>query len=540
MGKRKYILVAASLFITIHTVGQTFSSNLPIIIINTNGQSIQDETRIMADMGIIDRGVGVRNTSSDPLNSFNGKISVETRGESAQLVPKKSYSVETQDASGKNLNVSLLGMPEENDWILYAPYNDKTMMRDVLAYKLGRDLGDYATRTRYVELSLNGDYQGVYVLMEKIKPDVNRVEVAKLRPQDITGNELTGGYILRVDKLDDNDYPDWIATPPVLPTGEKDIRFQYYAPKGNDLADAQRNYIKNYIQTFQTSLTRSDFADEATGFRHYLHVQSALNFILVNEIGKNVDAYVYSPYLFKAKDSDGGQLHFGPLWDFNLAFGNADFLVNAQVASGWMWTDPYRMYWVRRMVQDPLFKSNLRCRWQELRNGFLTNTYFTNSIDSIASVLQESQQRNYARWPILGTYVWPNYFIGQTYADEINFLKKWLLDRLAWMDADLAGDCELLVTAIQSEQGTGLKIYPNPFDQSFTITMNTVPGVNKIQILDLLGREVFTDNFSGTEYQWQGNSKNGNEMPSGVYLVNVYNNAGKVMRYRRLIRVDVR
>ena len=538
MDARKYIMVVASLLLSLHTMGQTFSSNLPIIVITTNGQPIPEEKRIVVNMGIIDKGVGVRNTSSDPFNSYNGKISIELRGESAQLVPKKSYSIETQDANGKNLNVSLLGMPAENDWILYAPYTDKSMMRDVLAYKIGRSLGEYASRTRYTELVLNGDYQGVYVLMEKIKHDVNRVDAATLLPQDIEGDELTGGYLLRVDKLDDNDYAAWTATPTPQLSGEKDFQFQYFDPKGDELVDAQRNYIQNYIKTFQSSLTGSNFMDEATGFRHYLDIHSAIDFILVNELGKNVDAYVYSTYLYKEKDSDGGKLHLGPLWDFNLAFGNVDYVTSAQFAPGYVWSDLHRMFWVRRMVQDPIFKSNLTCRWQELRNGFLTNAYFTSAIDSLATVLQESQQRNYVRWPILGTYIWPNQFVGQTYDEEIVFLKKWIVDRLAWMDADLAGPCELLVTEVEDQLNLGA--YPNPFDHSVTITINDTPGIKQLQVLDIMGREVFSTSFSGTEYQWLGVTQNGSTVPEGVYIVRVYNAVGGVMGYQRLIRAIAR
>lgn len=535
MDARKHILCIALVFIAIQASGQTFSSNLPIMIINTNGQSIQDETRIIANLGIIDKGIGIRNQSNDPFTSYNGRISIELRGESSKLFPKKSYSMETQDAAGNNLNVALLGMPKENDWVLYAPYTDKTLMRNVLAYKIGRDLGDYAPRTRYAELIINGDYQGVYVLIEKIKRDKNRVDVATLLPQDITGDELTGGYLLRVDKLDDNDYPDWTATPNPQLAGEKDVRFQYYAPKGAVLADEQRNYIRNYIRAFQNTLTNAAFTNEETGYRNFLDMRSALNYILVTEIGKNVDAYFYSTYFYKEKDSDGGKLHLGPLWDFNLAFGNVDYLANAQYAPGWMWTDNYRMYWFRRMAEDTLFISNLKCRWQELRNSFLTNAYFTHAIDSIATTLQESQQRNYVRWPILGTYVWPNQFVGKTYAEETGFLKQWILNRLAWMDTHLAGACEsLLITGLDQSQN-GFEIYPNPFDRSITVLFNHT-GIKQLQILDGMGREVFRTSFSGTEYHWEGIMENGNTLSPGLYVVRVYNETGIIMGSRKVIR----
>ena len=145
------------------------SSNLPIVVINTNGQAIQDDPRIVCDMGIIDNGFGNINSINDPFNDYNGKISIEYRGSSSQSFPKKAYALETQDAIGNNNNVSILGMPVENDWILYAPYTDKSLMRNFLTFYLGRRMNNYSPRTVYCELVVNGDYRGVYVLMEKIK-----------------------------------------------------------------------------------------------------------------------------------------------------------------------------------------------------------------------------------------------------------------------------------------------------------------------------------------------------------------------------------
>lgn len=425
-------------------------------------------------------------------------------------------------------------MPPENDWVLYAPYTDKTMMRDVLAFQIGRDLGDYASRTRYVEVVINDDYKGVYVLMEKIKRDKNRVDIANLQLQDVTGDELTGGYLLRIDKLDANDYPGWTATPtPQLP-GEKDITFQYHDPAGAELGGAQQNYIRNYIQEFQNSLTAASFTSPG-GYQKYLDITSTLNYILVNEIGKNVDAFLFSTYLFKEKDSNGGKLSLGPLWDFNLAFGNVDYLANAQFAPGWMWADQGRsIFWFRRMIQDPWFANKLKCRWEELRTGFLTNDYFNNKIDSLAIVLQESQQRNYQRWPILGTYVWPNQFVGQTYAQEINFMKQWTLDRLAWMDNNMPGNCSV-VTAVE-EKKTGLQVFPNPFDQSILIQLDSDQNINSLKIYDFLGREVFSNYFSGREFEWLGQDHAGSSVASGLYIFRITNPDGSIVGQGKVIR----
>jgi hypothetical protein len=515
------------------------SSNLPIINIRTNGLSISDDPRIIADMGIVDNGVGIPNLASGPFNNFNGKISIETRGESSQgLFPKKSYRIETQDALGNNLNVALLGMPPENDWVLYAPYTDKTMLRDVLTYKLGRDMGRYAPRTRFVELVLNGIYQGVYVLIEKIKVDKNRVDIATLNPGDISGDELTGGYLLRVDKIDANDYPGWHAIPfPQLP-GENLIAFQYYDPNGQDMVDVQRNYIKKYMVDFQSALSMLSFGNPEMGYRRFLDVPAAIDFMLVNEIGKNVDGYIFSTYLYKEKDKQGqlGKLVMGPLWDFNLAYGNVDYWSNAQVTPGWMWNDQYRMFWFRRLMQDPYFASSMKCRWQELRSSTLTNEYFTDAIDSMAIILKDAQVRNYKRWPILGTYIWPNQFVGYTYEEEVAFLKHWTLNRLQWMDQNMPGNCEL-ITSINEEGTTdNINVFPNPFDKSVTIRKDDTVIGDRIIIRDLLGREVKDLFFTGDEIVWDGTAATGLQAPDGIYWVSLIRN-GKIIMSCKIIRI---
>ena len=498
------------------------SSNLPIIKINTNGQTIMDEPDIVAHMDIINNGAGNRNHVTDLPNDYSGKIRIEIRGESSQMFPKKSFRVETQDDLGENLNVPLLGMPAENDWVLYAPYTDKTMMRNVLTYKLGNDMGRYAPRTRFAEVVINGNYQGVYVLIEKIKRDRNRVDIATLNPDDISGDDLTGGYILRVDKIDGNDYPAWASVPSPQLAGENIINFQYSDPEGAELVDVQRAYIRNFIKAFESSLTSTQYK-EVNGFKKHIDIPAFVDFMLVNEIGKNVDGFVYSTYLYKEKDSKGGKLFMGPLWDFNLAFGNVDYWQNAQVAPGWMWNDQYRMYWFRRMVTDPAFSRALKCRWETLRSTWMTDDYFSHTVDSIATVLQEAQERNYQQWPILGTYIWPNQYIGLTYQHEVSYLKQWIKARLQWMDNNMPGTCDV-ITGTETDASTDVIIYPNPVVQDFSIAGAT--GLISWEIVNAQGFSVL-----------RGTDRHGIDMSMlspGIYTVMITH--GNSITYRRFVK----
>src|ERR1051325_729327 len=190
------------------------SSNLPIVVINTNSQTIPDEPKITCGLGIIYNGIGVRNYLTDPFNNYNGKIAIEVRGSSSQMFPKKCFGFETLNTNGTKKDTLILGMPAEHDWILSASYSDKTFMRNFLSYKLYRDFGRYAPRTQFCELVIDGQYQGVYILMERIKRDKNRVDIAKLNNWENAGDSLTGGYIIKIDKMTGNSGAGWTSPYP--------------------------------------------------------------------------------------------------------------------------------------------------------------------------------------------------------------------------------------------------------------------------------------------------------------------------------------
>ena len=244
-----FILVLFSLSVS----AQTFTdSNLPIVVIETDGgANIPDEPKVPGSMKIIWHQDGSRNYMSDIDNpeylNYDGRIGIERRGSSSQNFNKKPYAFETrEDDNVTNNNVSLLGMPEENDWILNSLAYDQTGMRDVLAYELSNRIGQYASRSVYCEVVINGDYKGLYAMMEKIKPDKERVNIEKMDETCNSYPEVTGGYITKADKTTGGDPVAW--TMQGYGGGGwggwgSNTDFIHHYPKPSDITNAQNGYI---------------------------------------------------------------------------------------------------------------------------------------------------------------------------------------------------------------------------------------------------------------------------------------------------------
>ncbi|NTV84812.1 MAG: T9SS type A sorting domain-containing protein, partial [Bacteroidales bacterium] len=303
-------------------------------------------------------------------------------------------------------------------------------------------------RSVFCELVVNNDYKGVYTLMEKIKKDENRVDIATLNPEDVTGIELTGGYILRVDWVD----PDfifgedgWESNPVPSYPGAKPIIFQYYYPGPDEMALQQKTYIREFVTNAEKALISSTFANPDNGYQKYFDILSFVDYMFLCEISKEVDKYRFSTYFYKEKDTDGGKLFAGPAWDFDLGYGNVDYWPQGLDHTGWFYTtvEPHEwsiMFWWKRMMEDPYFRDFAKTRWEWLRQHHLDYSNLQALMDSIILHTGEARDRNYERWPILGTYVWPNYnWYGNNYEDEVYYFKDFLFRRMTWMDENFAG-----------------------------------------------------------------------------------------------------
>jgi hypothetical protein len=465
----------------------TGESDLPLVVISTLGQEIPDEPKINVRMGIINNPGGL-NRPTDPFTDYNGTIGIELRGSSSLMFDKKSYGFETRNADGTNNNVSLLGLPVENDWVLYGPYSDKSLMRNALAYYLGGQMGRWAPRTRFCELYINDDYKGVYLIVEKIKRDANRLDIATLNPDEVSGSDLSGGYILSIDRPAEY---YWISPYSGI-NYYGNIIINYIYPDYATMPNQQKHYIQDFVTSFENALHSVDFRDPVEGYRAWADPASFIDYLLINELCRNVDAYRLSAFFYKDKD---GKLMMGPIWDFDLAFGNANYY-DAFNTQGWMMhsVDPMDDFqiplWWNRLREDDFFNFELKRRWQELRKGPFQLENILGYIDSASLRLSSAQERNFYRFPVIGVWVWPNYFIGDTYEDEINFMKDWITQRIQWMDAqiDQISDSENFPLANAYE----IYAFPNPFSDRVTIRIMLYDSAMvTVSVFDLLGRVIY-------------------------------------------------
>lgn len=505
------------------------SSELPIVVITTSpGEDIQDEPKITADMKVIHNGNGQTNHVSDSGNIYTGKVGIEIRGYYSSSLPQKPYGFETRDDTGSNLNIPLLGMPEENDWILTANYNDKTFLRNFLAFELFRKMGHYAPRTRYCEVVLNGEYQGIYLLGEKIKQDKNRVDIAKLNPDENSGDDLTGGYIFANDYYHEDD--SWLSNFSPLNKRGADVYFVYYDPEPEDLTSVQKTYLKDFVDSFESVLYSPGFKDTQQGYKAYLDVSSFVDYFILGELTRNVDAYKKSRFLYKDKGSKGGKISSGPPWDYDWAWKDiVDDCIhfNQTDGSGWAYRVndcvdwPVPPSWEIRLLQDDDFANKINQRYFSMRETILGETYLNHVIDSVAGLLNEAQVRHFEKWPILGINVGTPEYGDQpeTFSGEIEKFKAWINRRLAWLDSNMVGD-----TASGNNDNPALfRIFPNPVTDFLHIESDVI--INRVSIFSIPGNPVLEQ----TDCSDYTTSIDVSHLKPGLFIVKVYFKSGEVV-----------
>ena len=422
------------ILMALSAAAQNFTdSNLPIVIINTdNGVTIPDEPKVLGTMKIIWHQDGSRNYMSDIDNpeflNYDGRIGIERRGSSSQtMFNKKPYAIETrEDDNITNRNVSLLGMPAENDWVLNSLASDQTGMRDVLAYELSNRLGQYASRSVYCEVVINGDYKGLYVFMEKIKPDDDRVNIEKIDETCNSYPEITGGYITKADKTTGNDPVAW--TMQGYGGGGwgggwgSNTDFIHHYPKPADITNAQNNYIKS-VFTSLASVANQHNTSITSGIPSVIDIPSFVDFMLIAEFASNVDVYSFSTFFHKDRM---GKLRAGPVWDYNLAFGY-DAFGNRSKYDVWQFnnTDNNGPKFWRDLFETDLFRCYLAKRWFEMTapGQPLNYDFVCNRIDEIDALIAEAIPRDNQRWNQMTQH-----------AQYVNDMKTWIQQRINWLN----------------------------------------------------------------------------------------------------------
>ncbi len=430
-------------------------STLPILKINTPIGYVPNEPKTPGTIQVFDNGWNQTNSFSAPFPNFEIHVGIEKQGYTSSGGDKPNYDFEIQTVLGNDSAMSLFGLPKESDFILKSCYTDEFMMKDPLTFEMSNRMGFYAPRTRYVEIIVNGDYAGLYILMEKIKRDSNRVDIAKLNPTDTNGAELTGGYIFEINPNGAPAawYSNYQGYQGINLGGN--IEFKMVYPKLNIIHPSQLNYIHSFVDSFENVLYGANFQNPVSGWRKFVNENSVIDFLIVSEYSTNYDTYGRSTYLYKEKSTDGNKIHFAPPWDSDRGYVYDTNWVHIKTHGYWEFP-----FWWSKLRTDSLFEKRLQCRYATYRQNALSDSNFTTFIDSTYLYMRNSLQRNVARW--------------QNYWAEPDELENIALFRLNWMDQKLLGNTvfpPLPLSQTQLCSGSPIDIF-----MGNQYTYNFIPG----------------------------------------------------------------
>ena len=423
--------IHTEMFIPLSQPIANFTSDLPVMIIHDLGQGGPPiGYDIPAYFEIFDRGTnGLTSLTNAPVTT--ARAIVGARGSSTLFDSKVSMKVEFHDEEENSLNVPLLGLPANSDWVLYGIDGfEPVLIHNPFAHQLSRDIGRYSSRTRFVEVYLvqtgfgpvsQSDYNGIYVLEEKIKLGADRVDAPKLEPGQNTAPEVTGGYLLKIDRPGPGESG--------FSSGHQQVVFD--SPQESDITQPDRSgqydYITTYVKQLDAALYGTNFRDPVKGYRAYVDVDSWIDHHLLNVLTFNVDALRLSAYFYKQRD---GKLFFGPLWDFDRSLNSTDGRdANPKVwrsQVGDLGTDFFNYVWWVRMFRDPDFFQQYIDRYEALRRNQFSTTNLWRLVDDLTSQVRKAQPREQARWGVVPR---------GGYQGEINSLKNWLSNRTAFIDS---------------------------------------------------------------------------------------------------------
>lgn len=388
-------------------------TNLPSIYINTaNNQAITDKVSwIPATIVVV---------STDTNQVLNATTQIRGRGNSTWGFPKKPYRVKL------DVKEKLLHMPAKaKDWVFLANHADKSLIRNAVAFKIGEILGfEYTPAYRFADFTLNNQFLGNYLITDQIETSGDRVEVEKLDTLDFTEPNISGGYLLEID--------GFAAGEPVWFTTTKGLKITVKSPDSDKINPAQLEYIKNYIFDFENRLFSTNFKDTISGYRARVDTTSLVNWYIASELTGNSDAF-WSTYVYKKRNDN--KLYFGPMWDYDIAFNNDNRLGDATEKLMSQYAhDPKT--WIQQLLLDEWFQAAVWRRWQEISANNLLGTLNT-FINETSSLIDLSQQKNFAKWNILSSRVYREQYLFSTYGEGVDYLKTYLGNRINFLTNNL-------------------------------------------------------------------------------------------------------
>lgn len=439
----------------------TVNNGLPTMLINVNssedyGNLITSDDRSVKDIwSEASYAIVEGKTKTYNMKDAQGTLKIKRRGFTSFDFAKKSYTVKLTD--GK----ALLGMESNKDWVLAANYSDKSMLRNYFAYQLGQHMKTtWAPDCDFVEVYIvNGsftNYLGTYLLVEKIEVSEEKVDIQEMTEEDddigtVTGTQkpekiLGGSFLVELESFDRASVGDMLIQTNRYQLSVKSPDKDYFVPSTNfDPANSRTWPEKHlatlhtrqaeYIRTFFNVVDEAIHTDNYAEFEQYIDVDSFVDYYIINELAKNIDGNLrLSTYFYKDK---GGKLKV-TIWDFDVAYGNCDYVDNGDSPTGFYIRT--ETSWYRHMFNTSEFRNKVRTRWNELRKGVLSDSNIASMLNKQAKVLEKSADANFERWPILGVQVWPNpsaIVKCDTYEENVEYLVDWLQERAAWLDNNI-------------------------------------------------------------------------------------------------------
>jgi hypothetical protein len=435
-----------------------FTSDLPIVVVDGYGKGKPEDKEVYLDAAVMLFEVSGGMASIAALPNVATRAGYHVRGQSSASFPQTPYKLELWDNANTDADYPVLGMPSDSDWALIPPYYDRALVRNPFVYTLGKEMGLEAPRTAYAEVYLNyenrplsdADYQGIYWISETIKNAEVRTNLKQLHDTDTTEPDISGGYIFKFDQAA-------AEMPELVCSGADPISGGFGQMQGGQgggtcwvdlevidpdpLNVQSQTWLTGYIQTFHDSLHATPIGDYA----QHIDVPSFVDYLIINELTRNVDAYVRSAYYHKQRtdpmDPTVGKLKAGPLWDYNfsLAVGGSG---TVDPMGGWQFEGSRNVNnWYPKLAADPAFMALVKTRWAALRQNLFSTASLDARITMLAAPLTNAVVRDFAKWPVDSVYPNGTGFVRgpvvPTWAEQIQALRTYVSARVAWMDTQL-------------------------------------------------------------------------------------------------------